>query len=189
MFKVVLKIQRYIREIVYIYVGPEIYFDSSEICLIPLPTLRVYDAISYSLLSKNTSDSRIDALNEMLEYESPVIEVLLTYRWRNYIKSRFYIIFFIQILFYIFYTVSISFSEEIFNYKPGVPIRNPSHLICLAITFLTWILFLLQEIRQMVTLKWNYWKSTYNYIDLLAATLPLVTFILLITNDPYLVSK
>jgi hypothetical protein len=173
----------------YILIDPGIYIDSNEICLIPLPNPQIYYAISKLILTKNSSYSRIDVLNEMLENESPVIEVLLTYRWRKYIKSRFYIILFIQILLYIFYTVSVSFSEEIFNYKPGILIRNSSHLICLAITFLTWILFLLQEMRQMVTLKCGYWKSTYNYVDIIAATLPLVTFILLITNDPYLVSK
>jgi hypothetical protein len=96
--------------------------------------------------------------------------------------------FVIQILFYILYTISVSFPEEVFGYTPGSPIQHTGHIICLAFTCITWSTFWLQEAKQMLELKREYWKSLYNYIDLLATFLPLVSFILLRLNTPHLVS-
>jgi hypothetical protein len=118
----------------------------------------------------------------------PIIEVLLTYRWRNYIKGPFYILLLIHIIYYIFYTVAISFPEEIFGYNPGSPIQHHGHLVCLIVVLLTWTLFLIEEVKQMIDPKQKYWESPYNYIDLLALLFPLITFILLITIGPHLVS-
>jgi hypothetical protein len=173
----------------YAFIDPELYFDSNQVCLIPLPTPGVYKAISYAILAKNSSYSNSQVLNGTAYQEIPIVEVLLTHKWRNFIKGPFYIILSTQILFYIFYTVAISFPEEIFGYTPGSPIQHTGHLVCLVITLLLWILFLLQEMKQMVALKRKYWKSLYNYIDLLAGIFPLVTFILLVTDSPHLVSN
>ncbi|KAI8880984.1 hypothetical protein K501DRAFT_335006 [Backusella circina FSU 941] len=165
---------------------PEIYFNFYGVCFIPIPTPDIYDAIAYAISTKNSPYSSSFGLREKITQEVPIIEVLLTHRWRNYVKGPFYIILFIQILFYIFYTVSISFPEEIFSYIPGSPIQDPGHLVCLVIAFLTWILLSLQEAKQMITLQWEYWKSPYNYVDILACIFPLVSSILLFIDGPHL---
>jgi ABC-type transport system substrate-binding protein len=173
----------------YAFIDPEIYFDSNQVCLIALPSPRVYEALSYTILAKNSSYSNPQVLNDTAYQEIPIVEVLLTRRWRNFIKKPFYIILSTPILFYIFYTVAILFPEEIFGYTPGSSIQHTRHLVCLIIALLTWILFFLQEIKQMIDLTGKYWKSIYNYIDLLAGIFPLVTFILLVTDSPHLVSS
>jgi hypothetical protein len=172
----------------FIYIDTENYFISNQICLLPLPDPRIYDVISFAILAKNSPYSRTDSSNETFRLKSPIIEVLLAHRWRNHVKVPFYFLLLIHIVYYIFYTVAISFPEEIFDYNPGSSIQRHSHLVCLAIVLLTWILFLLEEMKQIIILKWKYWKSAYNYIDLLALIFPLVTFILLITDGPHLVS-
>jgi hypothetical protein len=116
------------------------------------------------------------------------MEIILIHRCNNHIKSLYYKIFFIQILFYIFYSISVSFPEEVFGYTPGSPIQHTGHIVCLVFTFVTWNIFWLQEAKQMLDLGRKYWESWYNYIDLLASILPWVTFILLRLNTPHLVS-
>jgi hypothetical protein len=159
-----------------------------SICFVPLPNSRVYDAVSYAILTRSSSYSRNSPLHDALTQGNPIIEALLLHRWENNIKRVCYTMFFIQILFYIFYAISVSFPEEIFGYTPGSPFQHAGHIACLVITFLTWNTFWLQEAKQMFDLKKDYWKSFYNYIDLLASFLPLVTFILLRLNTPHLVS-
>ncbi|KAI8880959.1 hypothetical protein K501DRAFT_335048 [Backusella circina FSU 941] len=164
----------------------ERYFDSHRICLIPLPTPSVYDTISHAILDKDSTYSKTDSLNETFKQEIPIVEVLLTHKWRKHIQGSFYIILFFQVLFYMLYTVSVSFPEEIFGYTPGSTIQHRDHLVCLIITALTWILFVTQEVKQIIALKWEYWKSPYNYVDLLAAIFPLVSLILMLTDAPHL---
>lgn len=153
-----------------------------------MPSSTVYDTISYAILTKNSSYSSTAISHRTFNQESPITEVLLTHIWRNHVKYPFYMLLSIQILFYICYTVAISFPEEIFGYTPGSPIRHPGHLVCLAVAFVMWILCLFQEVRQMMALKWEYWRSLYNYIDLFAAIFPLITFCLLVTDSSQLVS-
>jgi hypothetical protein len=161
-------------------------------CIIPLPSYNVYNVFKYGCSVEDEAFSRSGLKGEKLEkkfHTLNVIEVLIDNKWRESARDGLFGILVIHLVYYVFYSLGISFPEEFFGYVPGTPIRKTGHLGCIAMMVTAGTFLFFQETVQMRAWGFSYFKSIFNYIDLAAFILPLTTLALLVTNGTYLVSN
>lgn len=189
---------------------------TKQICVVPLPYFNTYNI----LLEDNSQDnadatkilglfkrnqtykknsafidiiSRLDN-NNIFRQGDTVLEVMLQYKWRKFVRARFIGVFFIHIAYYISYCTGVLFAYEMYGYDSTDSKRlvsaHPQHMASIIVAFLSGLVLLGQEIHQIIKSKslTRYIKSGYNWVDLAAFVFPLVTFFQLILNMKYFVS-
>ncbi|KAI8875788.1 hypothetical protein K501DRAFT_338494 [Backusella circina FSU 941] len=159
------------------------------LCIIPLPSYNVYNVFSYGCSVEDDKFSRSATKGEKPEkkyHTLNVIEVLIDHKWRHSARDGLYGILAIHLVYYVFYTLGVSFPEEVFGYVPGTPIHNSKHLVCIAMMVWTGTFLFFQEMVQIKAWRFAYFQSVFNYIDLAAFILPLTTLALIISDGKYL---
>ncbi|KAL9545880.1 hypothetical protein MBANPS3_006934 [Mucor bainieri] len=113
-----------------------------------------------------------------------VIEVLLYYKWRTFLRHRFYLVCFIHLVYYSFFISGVLFARECFAYTLGTSISNsPVHVFLIALMFAANLTLSIQELRQFLKMGlWKYIKSVYNIVDLAALVMPPICFWLMISD-------
>jgi hypothetical protein len=144
--------------------------------------VKYYEYSLFSLIALNIHG------NTIFRQGNTVIDILISYKWKKFARSRFYFILFCHSVYYVAYSTSVSFPEELFGYVPGTPLTHLSHLMTIIIMFLFGFILFVQEYRQFALNRLEYFRSFYNYFDLAAFSLPVATFILLRTGSGFLVS-
>ncbi|KAL0145079.1 hypothetical protein V8B55DRAFT_1442683 [Mucor lusitanicus] len=115
-----------------------------------------------------------------------VFEVLLQYKWENFARRRFFLVYSIYLTYYIAYSVGVLYPREVFDYALGTPITdNRGHLACIILMFLSGGFLLIQEMHQFIKYhsKFAYLISPYNVLDILAFVLPVANFCQMVTNQ------
>lgn len=128
--------------------------------------------------------------NDLFHQKGSVIEVLLYYKWKTFLRPRFYIVCFIHLVYYLFFIFGVLFARERFAYSLGASLyENSWHVVVIALMFTMNLILSIQELRQFLKFGfWRYIKSIYNIIDLAALVAPPVCFWLMITASSNLVS-
>lgn len=128
--------------------------------------------------------------NDLFHQKGSVVEVLLYYKWKAFIRKRFYLVCFIHLMYYLSFCVGALFSRECFDYTIGNSIsNNPQHIAPIALMFVANLILSIQELRQFFNMGLlRYFKSFYNIVDLAALTMPPVCFWLMISGNSTLVS-
>jgi hypothetical protein len=170
----------------------------TALCVVPLPYFTSYH--SFTDISSNSTimvSSFLEIVtnlndNSLFGQGEIFLEALLNYKWNHFVRYRFYFVFFLQLLYYICFSVGVSFAREVFKYQDVTESLtiNVGHMVCICLFFLIAFILAVQEVRQLWKLQnWiNYFKSVYNWMDIAALALPVTTFILLITNHDAFVS-
>lgn len=119
-----------------------------------------------------------------------VMEILLQYKWKQFAFWRFVIVCIIYLLYYITYSVGVSFAGPAFGYVLGSPITDKGHLACIILQFICAGIMLFQELHQLKRVDGyiNYVLSPYNWVDLAAIVLPTLMFVAMYENHDYFVS-
>jgi hypothetical protein len=122
-----------------------------------------------------------------------VLEAMLDYKWKTFIRKKFAIICFIHSAYYISYCTGVLFAKEMYGYNSTDEERRLSsshqHIASISILLFFGLIFFIQEARQIFHTKMNYFSSGYNWVDCLALVLPLITFFQLVFNGDYFVSR
>lgn len=136
-----------------------------------------YSYSPFSLLASSIYD------NSIFKQGDTIMEMLVKYKWEEFVRSRFWLVLLCHAVFYVSYSTGVSFPEELFGYTPGTKMTHPSHYVAVVIMFISGFILLVQEYRQFTLNRLEYFRSFYNYVDLAAFVLPVATFILLLTRD------
>ncbi|KAI8887137.1 hypothetical protein K501DRAFT_307808 [Backusella circina FSU 941] len=145
-----------------------------------------FEKIEYQKLSPFTSTASSSSDNQIFKQGDTVMEVLTQYKWKTFARSKFFWILFIHSIYYISYSTGVSFSQELYGYKPGDVPTHPGHYASIVLMFVSAFILLLQEFRQFRVRKLEYITSFYNLIDLAAFALPIAAFGLLLTGSDLL---
>ncbi|KAI8883517.1 hypothetical protein K501DRAFT_333305 [Backusella circina FSU 941] len=145
-----------------------------------------FEKIGYHDLSPFTSIASSSSKNQIFKKDGTIMTLLTQYKWKKFARKRFFLILFIHIIYYISYTIAVTFPEEIYAYQPGNVPTHPGHYISIVLMFASSVTLLLQEFRQFRLTKLEYITSFYNWIDLAAFVLPITTFCLLLTGNDLL---
>ncbi|KAL9539788.1 hypothetical protein PS6_011050 [Mucor atramentarius] len=124
--------------------------------------------------------------NDIFHQGDTVFEVLLQYKWNNFARKRFFLIYTIYLTYYVSYSVGVLFPREVFGYVLGTAItNNRGHLACIILMFVSGGLLLIQEIHQFIKYhsKLAYLISPYNVLDIAAFVLPVINFWQITTNQ------
>lgn len=192
----------------------------TQICVVPLPYFNTYNILLEDRFHNSTETtkvlgcitkkkhgktykSRSDFIaiasgqdsNNIFRQGDTVLEVMLQYKWRKFLRIRFVGICLIQATYYISYCTGVLFAFEMYGYDSTNEERlitsNGKHLASIIIAFISGSVLLGQEINQVIKSKrvFDYLKSGYNWVDLAAFVFPLVTFFQLILNMDKFVSS
>ncbi|CAG8612934.1 2839_t:CDS:2, partial [Dentiscutata heterogama] len=171
----------------------------ARLCVVPLPDFCIYPAppklkdnapfrervqkfwetyVSPKRLSpfaEAALHGRVDMFSEV------AMEAIIKFKWGKYARKRFLLMFYAYLIYAFLFCVTVSI------YPILVPDDHENLKIFLfGIVIAFSILFLIQEIRQMMGRWKNYWRSIFNYLDLASSSLPLVTCSLAISkNEPH----
>lgn len=128
--------------------------------------------------------------NSIFNEGDTVLEIMLQHKWKQFAHFRFVIVCCVYLLFYITYSVGVSFAEKSFGYVLGSPITDKGQLACICLMFISAFVLLFQEGHQFKRArgKINYILSPYNWVDLAAIVLPTIMFVAMIENHAYFVS-
>lgn len=128
--------------------------------------------------------------NDLFHQKGSVVEVLLYYKWKTFIRKRFYLICFIHLMYYLSFCFGVLFARECFDYTIGNSISdNSQHIAPIALMFVANLILSGQELLQFFKMgPFRYFKSFYNIVDLAALTMPPVCFWLMISGNSTLVS-
>lgn len=182
----------------------------TKICVVPLPYFNTYNILKEDRLRSDTKTTKLWGLIEITNRErtykknssfiaiasgqesnnifrqgDTVLEVMLQYKWRKFVRIRFVVVFLVHIAYYISYCTGVLFAYEMYGYENGGEISdNSQHLASIIIAFLSGSILLGQEINQFIkgNRKTEYLKSGYNWVDLAAFVLPFLTFLQLRLN-------
>jgi hypothetical protein len=167
--------------------------DSKILCVVPLPSFNRHTPSGETNLFFKTSESPFTQIassrtfNNVFVESDVVIEALTIYKWNTFARSRFLWILLVHAIFYISFSVGVSFAEEVFDYHPGKNMSHIGQFITIIIMFISWLLLVFQEVRQFMYNIPAY-MSFYNFIDWIALLMPISSFILLLVNGRYIVS-
>ncbi|KAL0084571.1 hypothetical protein F4703DRAFT_1942776 [Phycomyces blakesleeanus] len=173
----------------------------ATLCVVPLPSYTAYTenfrtlfnhimgeppglASAYSPHSLFTVQASTGN-SEVFRNGEPVMEALLIYKWRAFARNRFFLIYLIYISYYTLYSITVAFSKEVFNYDAQTRVISPAHRSCLIIMIAISIVFIIQETRQIMVSRTNYFRLFYNYISLTAVCLPAIATIVLLSGHTY----
>ncbi|KAL7320004.1 hypothetical protein PS15m_003076 [Mucor circinelloides] len=122
--------------------------------------------------------------NDLFHQKGSVVEVLLYYKWKTFIRKRFYLICFIHLMYYLSFCVGVLFARECFDYTIGNSISNPQHIAPIALMFVANLILSGQELLQFFKMGLlRYFESFYNIVDLAALIMPPVSFWLMISGN------
>ncbi|CAO0791430.1 unnamed protein product [Mucor circinelloides] len=123
--------------------------------------------------------------NDLFHQKGSVVEVLLYYKWKIFIRKRFYLICFIHLMYYLSFCFGVLFARECFDYTIGNSISdNPQHIAPITLMFVANLVLSIQELRQFFNMGLlRYFKSFYNIVDLAALIMPPVSFWLMISGN------
>ncbi|RUS28725.1 hypothetical protein BC938DRAFT_481526 [Jimgerdemannia flammicorona] len=117
-------------------------------------------------LFPHSAFTEIAAANNSDVLEIPFTKAVIDFKWRKYAGQRFLCLTALQVLNLIFFAIATT---------PGSADPNDPQIrgLFYAVVVLC-ILFLFNELRQMIYSPFTYFWSAYNYIDLAASILPLI---------------
>ena len=156
-------------------------------CAAPLTCLSHYPSVNLDLHQLLWSDryssqfsfskSRKAAKELTDDGYSLIYALVLSYKWKKFVRMRFYQTFLIHLLFYIASFLSIAFAQEVFGFVLGSSSLTDSnaHIVLITFFFLTGTVLLIQKVRQVWSLPRKYMASFYNIFDLLLLLLLLTT--------------
>jgi hypothetical protein len=173
----------------------EFLSDTRTLCMVPFPYFLSHKPpVQPSVLSlfqpRDSPFTKIASsktFNNIFVESNVNIEVLTLYKWRTYIGKRFILILFVHAVYYISFSVGVSFGQEVFGYQLGQTMSHRGHYATITIMFLSWFILFVQEIRQFMYNIPAY-MNFYNLIDWTALVMPIASFGLLLTNGKYIVS-
>lgn len=119
---------------------------------------------------------------------------MLQYKWKTFIRKRFIGVCLIHVVYYVSYCTGVLFANEMYGYDSANEGRSLTadnkHIVSLFIMFLSGFSLFFQEVRQIYfsQKKMDYFRSWFNYVDLLAFIFPLVTVFQMVFNGNYFVS-
>ncbi|KAK4511973.1 uncharacterized protein ATC70_003972 [Mucor velutinosus] len=126
--------------------------------------------------------------NDLFAQKDTVLETLLYFKWKKKIKCRFILVCFVHAMYYISFSVGVLFAREVFDYTIGMSIASDAkHVLTVALMLASCGLLWYQEARQFFKMGFNCWEyfcSFYNYVDLVALTLPIVNLWQMLTDRP-----
>lgn len=178
----------------------------SAICVVPLPHFLSYSnfpedrgaqqeenttVIPYKPESAFIRIATNQNENSIFRQGDTVLEVLLEYKWKKFIRRYFMLMYAVYLIYYISFSVGVSFAREVFHYELGAPVTSHGQIGCFVLMFLSVTFLMYQEFRQFIKSynKIGYIASLYNWIDWLAFSLPLASFALLLKGGTNFVSK
>lgn len=128
--------------------------------------------------------------NDLFHQKGSVIEVLLYYKWKTFIRKRFFLVCVIHLVYYLSFCLGVLFARECFAYTLGTWISgDPLHAALIVLMLITNFFLSVQELLQFLKIGfWRYFKSIYNIIDLASLVMPLVSFWMMIAGNSQLVS-
>ncbi|KAI8976472.1 hypothetical protein BDB01DRAFT_853115 [Pilobolus umbonatus] len=137
----------------------------------------------YKSRSQFVDNSSSEYKNQIFKQGGTVIEVLLSYKWKEFGFRTFMIMMMIHLMYYSSFIAAVSFPKELYGYEPGTTITHPQHLAATVLLFVSFGIILIQELRQfMMFSKKEYFASFYNYIDLASYSLTITSFVQLLYN-------
>lgn len=202
----------------YFAIFQEIPANQFVTCVVPLPHFNTYyrTSVREAHLNFLNSKSKTVDLAQLLykkeslfmqlslnQFREPniwkqgdgMLAILLQYKWRTFIRTRFLLICAIHLVYYISYSTGVQFALEMYSYdstsKDRSIIANGWHLTSIILFFCSGFLLFLQECTQMPRSRLfiYYFASGYNYIDLAAIFIPFFTFLQLVLNWDYFVNN
>lgn len=130
--------------------------------------------------------------NDLFSQKDTILETLLYFKWKKQIKYRFLLVCFVHAVYYVSFSVGVLFANEVFDYTIGTTIvGNVKHTLTVTLMLVSCGLLWLQETRQFFKMGFaclKYFLSFYNWVDLIALTLPIVNLWQMLTDRPGLVS-
>ncbi|OBZ82553.1 Transient receptor potential cation channel subfamily V member 4 [Choanephora cucurbitarum] len=170
-----------------------------RMCVVPLTCLSHYPSVDLDLHQLLLSDryssqfsfskSRKAAEELIDDGYSLIYALILSYKWKKFVRIRFYQAFLIHLLFYIAYFLSIAFAQEVFGFVSGSSSLTDSnaHVVLIVLFFLTGTVLLIQEVRQFWSSPRKYMASFYNFFDLLVLLLTTINFIQMVCGVDYMI--
>lgn len=181
----------------------------SKVCVVPLPHFNSYSSFPEDR-PRNYSPDNVDIItykdnsafvrlaidqdsNSIFRQGDTVLEVMLEYKWRQFARWRFVIIYAIHLIYYVSYSTGVLFSQELYDHDPDKDflINAPGQIISVALMGLSIFVLLAQEIRQFwkTQCRLDYFISCYNWIDIASFVFPMITLLQLIYRWDYFVSQ
>jgi hypothetical protein len=171
----------------------------SKVCVVPLPHFNSYSnfpedrpkkdkehddnfVIPYKGESAFTRVASDQHDNSIFRQGDTVLEVLLQYKWRKFARWRFWcVICAIHVIYYISYSTGVLFSHELYGFVPGKSslLDDRRHLVSIIFMCVSGSVLILQEFHQFFyTYRFlSYFRSGYNWVDILAFIFPLITLL------------
>ncbi|GAA5812182.1 hypothetical protein MFLAVUS_005632 [Mucor flavus] len=179
------------------------------ICLVPITHLNSYGDL-YENRSRHTNIKEKESENkgrknesafvrvaldenisDMFQQGDVVLELLLKYKWQRFGRSRFILICFIHVIYYVSYCTSVLFAPELYglNLEEDIFLEHPGQIASITLMVICLVILIVQEARQFRRNKdkLSYFFSGYNWIDMCAFVLPIFTLIQLCNNWPQFV--
>ncbi|KAL0135109.1 hypothetical protein V8B55DRAFT_1553845 [Mucor lusitanicus] len=126
--------------------------------------------------------------NDLFSQKDTILETLLYFKWKKQIKYRFLLVCFVHAVYYVSFSVGVLFANEVFDYTIGTTIvGNVKHTLTVTLMLVSCGLLWLQETRQFFKMGFaclKYFLSFYNWVDLIALTLPIVNLWQMLTDRP-----
>lgn len=131
-----------------------------SLCVYETPKNNVFEYLLHDLIQPRSAFTElVDNLDpDHPLFASPIFEAILNFKWHTYAKSRYFFWFLLFLIYFLTFLAVVSYPTNI--------IGSPWKSVFLDFTVVLAILFLLQEMRQVIYGPLGYITSIYNWIDI-----------------------
>lgn len=139
----------------------------ATLCVVPLPGINPYRGKRASF-----AEQALRGNSEVFQLGEPVMEALVTYKWRAFGRARFYIVYGVYLVNHVLFSLLLVLGGS----------SETTWLVCVLCVS---SLLIVQECRQIWDNWTNYFRLFYNYVSLAGVLLPVVATVALLSGCEY----